>query len=283
LCHERERKQLIESGHFWRLRDLNEPFLAGIAEREAKGALANAQYGYSESLRRCLSDACIALLLNEEDERARREFRAAVEYALKLIGTPESPGGGVRIYEASVELSEQDSRLTALHEKKPQPGEEKLSITDYYRALICVGCFGEPSQVAVIASVPEEAYQKSGTVASADYWAHVRAWKALLLGDEGLAHLEAAFVFSNGRGATKSEAAAMIALLDRQADKFGGHLRDVVKLFSRDAEKQPNDPIGVVFFPGLMLCRVAIDRWMVVEEWPLLPVRLLPNYEQRVR
>jgi len=53
----------------------------------------------------------------------------------------------------------QDSRLTAVQEVRPLPGDEKLSITDYHSALVCVTCFGSRSQFAAVASVPEEAYK----------------------------------------------------------------------------------------------------------------------------
>ncbi len=272
------RQQLIESGHFGRLRGFNEQFISGIAEREAKGVLANPQYGYGECLRSHLSNAGIAILLGEGDDETRRNFQATVEYALKLIGAPPTPDGGMRIHEATVELSERGSELTALHQKRPQAGEEKLSITHYHRALICVTCFGDREQWARVASVPEEAYRNPGVLASEDHWAHVRAWKALLLGDAAVARREAEAAASKGRGAAKAEAAAMIALLDGEADEFKRRLREAVRLFSRGAEKQPNDPIGVAFLPGLMLCRVGLDRGFALEDEAYLPVHLLPNY-----
>jgi hypothetical protein len=70
----------------------------------------------------------------------------------------------------------------------------------------------------------------------------------------------------------------MIALLDGEADEFKRRLREAVRLFRKDGEKQPNDPIGVVFLPGLMLCRVGLDRGFALEDEAYLPVHLLPNY-----
>jgi hypothetical protein len=167
----------------------------------------------------------------------------AVEYALKLIAAPPTPGGGLRVYRANVELSEQGLRLTALHERKPQPGEEKLSITDFHRAVVCVACFGERSQFAVVASVPEEAYQNPGTVASADHWARVRALEALLLGRDAEARREAEEAFARGSGSGKPEAAALLALLDGDQARFNRNLHDAVKQYGKATAKQANDPI----------------------------------------
>jgi len=275
------REELIKSGHFERLRALNSQFIAGMIQRESANTMVNRRYAYGECLRSHLSNGCIALILGEGDDEARKNFEATVEYALKLVGAPPTPGGGVRIYEANVEFSEQGSRLTSLHEKKPQPGEEKLSITEYHRALICVGCFGEPSQFGVIASVPEEAYQDPGTVASSDYWAHVRAWKALLLGKEAEARREAQIPLSRGSGSIRPEAAAMLALLDGDEGRFNRNLEDAVRLYVKATSKQVNDPITAVFFPGLMLSRMALERGLAVEDGSYLPVRLLPNFKAR--
>jgi len=271
------RNAFIESGHFARLRVLNNESIAGTIDLESRNALVNRQYGYVSCLRRHLSNGCIALILGEGDDEARRSFVASVEWALKLIGAPPTPGGGIRIYEANVEVSAEGSRLTSLHERKPQPGEERLSITDYHRALVCVACFGERSEFRVVASVPEEAYQNPGTVASADHWARVRAWKALLLGSDAEARREAEQAFSTGSG--KAEAAALLALLDGEQDRFDRSLQDAVKQYVKATAKQVNDPITAVFFPGLMMCRMAIDRGMPVKDAPYLPVRLLPNYQ----
>jgi hypothetical protein len=272
------RNTFIESGHFARLRALNNESIAGTIDLESRNALANRQYGYVSCLRRHLSNGCIALILGDGDDEARKSFGASVEYALKLIGVPPTPGGGVRIYEANVELSEEGSRLTSLHERKPQPGEEKLSIKDYHLALISVGCFGTASQFPAMASVPEEAYRSPGTVASADYWAFLLAWKALLLGNDAEARREAQVAFTKGSGSGKSEAAAMLALLDGDRERFDRSLQEAVKLYVKATSKQQNDPLTSVFFPGLMLCRVAIDRGMAVVDRPHLPVRLLPNF-----
>lgn len=276
------RQQLVENGFFEKLRRGNDDFIRETIDRDSKGVLANRRYAYKEVMRTRLMNGCIALILGEGESEARDSFLGTVEYALKLIGAAPTPGGGVRIYEANVELSEQGSRLTSLHEKKPQPGEENLSITDYHRALICVGCFGDPSQFAAIASVPEEAYQNPGTVASADYWAHVRAWKALLLGKEAEARREAQVPLSRGTGSIKREAAAMLALLDGDQDRFNRNLQDAVQLYVKATSKQANDPITFVFFPGLLLSRTALDRGLAVEDGPCLPVRLLPNYRSAV-
>lgn len=222
-------------------------------------------------------DGCISLILGEEDREARRKCEASVEYALKLIGSAAPAGGGVRVYEAAVELSEQGSRLTSLHEKKPAPGEEKLAIDEYHRALICVGCFGTPSQMRVIATLPEEAYRSPAVQASADHWAYVRAMRPVMRGDETDARREASMALTKASGSGKSEAAALLAVLEGDADKLNRGLQEALKLRVKATSKQHNDPLTVVFLSGLALCRLALDRGLQVEDSPCLPVRVLPS------
>ncbi len=270
------RDELIKSGHFARQRDFNNQSIAGTLELEAKNELVNRRYGYASCLRDHLSNGCIALILGEGDEEARRSFEASVEYALKLIGAPPTYGGGMRVYEANVELSDQGARLTSLHERKPQPGDEKMSIKDYHTALIAVVCFGASAQHPAVASVAEEAYQ-STTIASADYWALLRAWKALLLGKDAEARREAEVASAKGSGSGKSEAAAMLAILDKDQTRLERSLQEAVKQYVKATAKQQNDPLTSVFFPGLMVCRVALGRGMKAVDEPYLPVRLLAN------
>jgi hypothetical protein len=272
------REGLIESGHFAALRERNRRFMHQIEASLAAGEIRNHQFMFAELMRRRLGNGCIALMLGEADACALEDFGAAVGWALKLIGAPRTSGGGLRVYEANVELSEEGSRLKALHEREPLPGEEKLSITDYHSALISVTSFGEQSQFETVASVPQEAYQNPGTITATDYWMRVRAWKALLLGQDAEARREAEQAFARGSGSGKPEAAALLALLDRYQDRFKQSLQDVVKQYVKATSKQVNDPITAVCFPGLMLCRVAVDRGMSVKDAPYLPVRLLPNY-----
>ena len=70
----------------------------------------------------------------------------------------------------------------------------------------------------------------------------------------------------------------MLAMLDGNAERFDRSLQEAVKLYVKATSKQQNDPLTSVFFPGLMLCRMAVDRGMTVVDRPHLPVRLLPNF-----
>jgi hypothetical protein len=272
------REQLVASGHFVALRERNCRFITQAHASLDAGEIRNFQFTYGELLRRCLGNGCITLILGEGDGDVLKAFHATVEYALKLIGASPPPGGGLRAYNVDVEISEEGARVKDVQEREPMPGEEKLSITDYYRALICTACFGDRSQITALASVPEDAYRNPGSVASADYWAYVRAWKAFLLGRDAEARRGAEFAFSKGAGSGKAEAGALLAVMDLDQRRFTKDLQGALKLYMKTTSKQVNDPITSVFFPGLMLCRQAIARGIKVEDGPYLPVRLLPGY-----
>jgi hypothetical protein len=163
------------------------------------------------------------------------------------------------------------------------PGSEKLSISDYHRALLAVVCFGERSLFAQVAAVPEEQYRNPGTIATEDYWLYLRAWKALLKGNETEAKKEAEASLAKAKDASSRVArAAFLALLSRDSGALADGLEAALKAHKKQFQKEPNSPFGAVCFPGLMLCRVAIDRGMRVEDGPYLPVRLLPNYRPTV-
>jgi hypothetical protein len=267
---------LLPSSHYEGLRERNLRAIARTEEQLRTGE-GIPQLCYEVLLRRTLSNGCIALILDRGDEEARENFTASAEYALKLLDAPGRRGGGMRSYEAHVKVSEEGSRLTALHEKVPQPGSENLSIKDYYLALICIVAFGEPEAFAMVASVPENRYRNPGTIAADETWQFLRGLKASLKGDEADAKVEARGVLSRG-GDMQPEASALLALLARDTTAFAEPLKKVVEAHRKRGEKEPNDPVGVVCLPGLMLCRLAKDRGIVMEEDPYLPLRLLPNY-----
>jgi hypothetical protein len=272
-------QQLVADGHFERMLRRNQEFIAGMVEREEHGRLVNKQYAYKELVRCHFANGCIALILQRGDDEARGNFIASVDDALKLVGAPGLRGGGLRAYDVNVELSEKGAGVTSLHEKVPAPGSEKLSIGDYHEALLAVVCFGNRPQCATVASVPEEAYKNPGTLAAPDYWAYLRAWKALILGDEDRAGREMSSAMSARERASKPESAAFVALLDNDQAALTASIVAAEKAYVKEMQKQLNNPVGAVYFPGLMLCRMAIDRGIPVADAPYLPVRFLPNYK----
>lgn len=273
--------KLPDAEHFKRLLHYNVAFIRDTVEKEESGSIKDLRYARVEVMRRYLSNGCIALILGQSDDEARRNFTAAVEYALRLVKTRAPAGRSMHSYEAHVRVSEVDgsTQLTALHEKKPLPGSEKLSITDYHRALMSVVCFGERAQFGGVASVPEESYRNPGTLARADYWAHLRAWKAWLQGDPASAEQEARAATSapGVQDVTQSESAGMLAVIAGDSGRLHGALETRLKLHQKHARKEPNSPLSVVCFPGLMLCRMALDAGLAVEEDVYLPLRLLPK------
>jgi hypothetical protein len=181
----------------------------------------------------------------------------------------------MRIYESNVELSEEGARVTSLHERRPQGGTEKLYIEDYHLALIAAACFGTTAQYRTVAQVAEDAYRNPGSTSPSDLWAYIRAWKALLLGNEDAARREIEAACTSRERARKPDTQAFIAILDRDQKDFERHLQDGVKHFEKDARKQQGDPLTAIFLPGLALCRAALDRGMMLAERPYLPIRLL--------
>lgn len=268
--------KLLPDSHFENFLRRNRDLVAKTLQRLEDGT-GIPQLCYETLMSLSLSNGCIAVILGHGDEEAKKHFTASVEYALKLLHAPGAPGGGMRSYEAHVELSEEGARLTSLHEKRPMAGSEKLSITDYHRALLCVVSFGDRSAFPEVAAVPEEKYRNPGTIASEDYWLYLRAWKALLRGNEAEARREAEASLSKARD--QPSRATFVALLRGDAGGVAESLEAELKAHKKRFQKEPNEPQGAVCFPGLMLCRMAIDRGMKVEDGPYLPVRLLPNYK----
>jgi hypothetical protein len=232
------------------------------------------QLCYKTLVRMSLANGCIALILEHPDEEARRLFVDSATYALQLLDAPGTRGGGVRAYEANVDVSEDGARVTSLHEKRPAAGIEKLSITDFHQALIAVVSFGERTWFGQIASFPEDRYRNPGTAAAEEYWSHVRAWKALLRGDDGEAGKEAEASVAKASNDEPMHA-ALLALVRGDARALSQSLGAELKAHNKRFKKQVGEPLGAVCFPALTLARIAIDRGMNVEEEPHLPVRLL--------
>ncbi len=226
-----------------------------------------------------LANGSIALILGHGDHEAKKEFTASADYALKMLDAPGRRGGGIaRSYEAHVQYSEEGARLTALHEKRPEPGSERLSITDYHQALLCVVSFGARESFATIAAYPEERYSNPGTVASEDHWLYLRAWKALLAGNEADALHVAEASLTKAPKDLRPARTTLISLVHRDQAAFSKSLQDELVGHKKRYRKEPNAPLGVISLPALAVCRMAIERGMTVEDQPYVPVRLLPNY-----
>jgi immunity protein 49 of polymorphic toxin system len=271
-----KRHDLLPASHFEMLRGVYRDLVATTFQQLKDGS-GVPQLCYKTLVRMSLANGCIALILEQPDEEARRHFVDAATHALQLLDAPGARGGGVRAYEANVEVSEDGARVTSLHEKRPEAGLEKLSITDFHQALISVVSFGERTSFGRIASFPEDRYRNPGTVASEEYWSHLRAWKALLRGDEAGARKEAEASVAKA-GKDEPAHAALLALLQSDARGLSQSLDAELKAHNKRFKKQASEPLGAVCFPVLTVARIAIERGMKVEEDPYVPVRLLPNY-----
>jgi hypothetical protein len=67
--------------------------------------------------------------------------------------------------------------------------------------------------------------------------------------------------------------------LDGDRAGFLKRLEQRLRAHKKRYQKDPAEPEGFICFSGLMLCRMALDRGVSVEDGPYLPLRLLPNYK----
>ncbi len=220
-------------------------------------------------------NACIRLILGRGDAEALRYFRQALAYGLIGLGAPSSMKG-LRVYSVLMEIGEEGGRLVYEHERKPAREPRTLSVADYSSVLTMAVCFGERAEVEEVARVSEDRYRNPNVVASEDYYGYLRAWKQLVLGDEGSAKRameDARSLNANPRVAP--DMAAFIHLLEGDRARFLKSVGERLQTHKNQYQKEPGNPEGFICLPGLMLCRMAIDRGMPVEDAPYLPVRLL--------
>lgn len=220
---------------------------------------------------------CIGLILGVEDEEARGHFVRAVEYAGKLLTAPGSTKGP-RVYDVQLEASASGVRPLAIHEIPPSREPSKLSVIDYAQILYVTVAFGDQDSMARVAAVPEDTYQNANVIAPPALFGSFRAWKAWLSGSEAEARKEAlAALKACTEEAGRAPLMAFVAMASRDAEGFREHLEERLRGHKKEYQKTPNRPSGVICLDGLALCRLALDRGLVVEEGPYVPTRLLPN------
>ena len=190
-------------------------------------------------------------------------------------GTTSRP----RVYDMQVEGSSGGLRAIAVHEIPPADrSPRRLLITEYHQALMLAICFGNQGQIGEAARCPEEVYRSREVVVGEDYFIYLRAIKRYLLGDaEGARSEGAAAVTAGGGAVTQREVELLSCVIDGDSKRFLQVMEKRLALHKKEYQKTPEIPDGVICQPGLLYCRLAIDRGMAVEDWPYLPVRLLPN------
>jgi hypothetical protein len=75
---------------------------------------------------------------------------------------------------------------------------------------------------------------------------------------------------------------AFIFLLQKDGQGFRTRVEERLRAHRERYRSRPSDPEGIICFPVLMLCRVAIDRGMVLGDRPYVPLSLLSNYKPTV-
>jgi hypothetical protein len=224
-------------------------------------------------------NACILMILGRSDEEALRAFRQALAYGLMGLGAPGSKKG-LRAYDVLMEIGEEGSRMIYEHERRSSREPRMISIGDYSSVLQMAVCFGDRKEIDEVARYPEERYRNPHVIAGADYYGYLQAWKTQLLGDDARAKREMQEALTEGPNAeSRKDMEAFISLLAKDEQGFRTRAEERLNSHRKRYRKVPADPEGIICFPVLMLCRVAIDRGMVVEEWPYVPLKLLPNYK----
>lgn len=272
-----ELHKIVDKAHFERLRAARLSSQQTMLDLLANGR-GDRRYCHKDLLQSHWENGCIALILERGDEEAQENFHKAAEYASLFLRTPAGLKG-LRIYEAQLEVSHEGVRPLAIHEKPASPEARRLAIHEYSLALMLLAAFGQREAIREAASYPEEGYRSPEVIAGEDYFTQLRAYKTWLLGDEPRAKNEAMAVLAASEAAVKPEVAAFLSMAAGDADGFRKHLRDRLKTHKKQWAKHPNMPEGIVCLPGLMLCRMAFERGVAVEDQPYLPVRLLPNYK----
>jgi hypothetical protein len=109
---------------------------------------------------------------------------------------------------------------------------------------------------------------------------HFRGLRAWLRGEEVPAkrEVESALRACDETGG-KTLMATFLAMATGDQPAFEKYLEERLAAHKKQYQKKTSDPVGVVCLDGLGLCRLALERGLRVEEWPYLPVRLLPNYQ----
>jgi hypothetical protein len=87
---------------------------------------------------------------------------------------------------------------------------------------------------------------------------------------------------SDSNPLTLTHKKAFLALIEGDEERFRTLIEKRILAHRARFEKKPTDVDGIICLPVLMLCRVAIDRGMVLDERPYVPLRLLPNYKPTV-
>ena len=223
--------------------------------------------------------ACILLILGKPDDEVRNHVSDATRYALDWLHAPGSVGGP-RVYEVNTEVSEEGVRVTSTHEKPPSRQPSKLPIDGFGKILSLTVAFNDRSYWSELGRFSEGGYRNPDEVAGAEYFGYLRALKAYIRGDESDAKREglAALVGYEDTSYAKPGVLAFLALVNGDAVAFQKNIEARLVTHRKQYQKTPNDPMGIMCLHCMMLCRLALDRGISVEEGPYLPLRFLPNY-----
>jgi hypothetical protein len=228
-----------------------------------------------------IENACTAILLDKGDEQVLRYFREAINYGVRCLrasGTTAVPHAS----EVDVEIGARGLESVAAREIPQSRKPSRLGASDFDKILMVVATFGNEAEINEVASCPEEQYQNPDVVTPDFYFSYLRAVKALCLGDRSKAQREARVSLKRCESDIfKSTITTFLSMIEKDADGFRTHLSERLIGHKKLCEKEPHLAEGVICHPGLMLCRMAIERGMSVEEWPYLPVRLIPNAPQK--
>jgi len=252
-------------------------------ERLRTGELSGVPSRYrSEQYRQhCISFAFYSLLLDGDEGECRRLLVEAARSAENALHAPRSAAGHPLVAkEIQVDI-EPGTLKTSLDSTAPPNvgyGEARMSVRDYSAGLMTLWCFGSSVALRRAAEIPEGDYRSPGIVMDDGGWQSIRTYKDLAVGREaeGLAGFRVFEAQLNV--ALKRILDALSNLLEGTERSFRSALVALLVDHEQRVSKAPADMSGLVCMPGMMLCRVALRRGIVVEDQNYLPLRFMPGH-----
>jgi len=273
-----EMHRLEDLTHFEQLRVETAGFIQNVLRSTTKETSGH-QMAFHELMLLAYKEGCIALILGKTEEHIRECYRQAADYGIKMLGIAEGQDG-LRSFEVDLEGNDQGLTHVQIRPRPVREGERKLSIDKFITALDMITAFGASTAIKVVAEFPEDSYTANpNVIADASTLADLRARRAWLRGDAETARRDGRAALSkNTNERVKPAMAAFLSIVDGEETAFAAALMDVVKAHKKFYQKYPHVAEGAVCFPGMSLCRMALDRGFPVDEQPYLPIRFLPNY-----
>lgn len=253
--------------------------LENFLEKEKSGAPGDVGFRREQIRSYAIRFAFDALVVAHDDVAATEYFKLASEYALKSLLTAKgSPLLQSADIEAGVDPETLDVRVNSLTPREGGYGSARMSVRDYGNGLFTLWAFGGMEDLRKAAKIPEADYRSPGIIAPDWAWRSMDADKALALGADAEALNLLRGVSDQLNDNVKGKLIALEALLAGDDAAFRSRLIEMLKTHKRLMAKSPGDLAGLICFPATMLCRVAFQRGILIEDQNYLPLRFMPGH-----